>query len=210
MLSRIFATMFDRSTIIRKRTETVGRNMKNERNFVDNPRKMYPTKRQTWREREGQWGERVRRPHQESRKLRLRTSVRSASERHGTGLERNRRLLQRASANAGKGRQDASMGQERAAEIAVRKAAARPWPGARLRKNTGARRRRAELVAVNIPDIRLYLSVLWECNRCNEHGHVLADALNSHSGRAITYETLSLQRIPDDPYRACIERARIL
>jgi len=28
--------------------------------------------------------------------------------------------------------------------------------------------------------IRLYLSVLWECNRCNEHGRILA--LNSHSG----------------------------
>lgn len=71
-------------------------------------------------------------------------------------------LLRKASANAGKGRQGTSRGQERAAEKererAVRKAAARPWPGARL-KNTGARRR-TELVAVNISDIRLYLSVL--------------------------------------------------
>lgn len=37
------------------------------------------------------------------------------------------------------------------------------------------------------PVFGLYLSVLWECNRCNEHVYVLADALNSHSGRAITY-----------------------
>lgn len=49
--------MFGQSTLIWKYTATVGRSMENERSFVDNPRRMYLTKRQTWQERVGQWGE---------------------------------------------------------------------------------------------------------------------------------------------------------
>jgi len=63
--------------------------MENERSFVDNPQRM-PYKAADMA-REG----RVRgeAAPEESRKLRLRTSVRSASERYGTDLERNRQLL---------------------------------------------------------------------------------------------------------------------
>lgn len=46
-LCECFATTFDWSILIRERAGTAGRSMENERSFVDNPWRMYPTKRQT-------------------------------------------------------------------------------------------------------------------------------------------------------------------
>lgn len=53
-LCECFATTFGQSTLIRERAGTAGRSVENERSFVDNPRRMYPTKRQT-RQKEGGW-----------------------------------------------------------------------------------------------------------------------------------------------------------
>lgn len=48
-----FATTFGQSTLIQEHAGTAGRSMENERSFVDNPRRMYPTKRQTRQGRRG-------------------------------------------------------------------------------------------------------------------------------------------------------------
>lgn len=145
---------------------------------------------------------------EESRKLRLRTSVRSASERYGTGLERSRRLLQRESTNAGKGRQGTKRtGVRKEQRRENRKKSRGPsMTGSKTTKEYQGTRKEN---GIGRSEYTRHSS-LSKCTlgmqpvQCNEHGYVLADALNSHSGRAITYETLTTA----DPYRAPVLNAR--